>query len=106
MLSIISANYQDKYRILLEFSDHKSGIVDLEDFIMNGKIKSFKKLQDIDKFKNFRVDYTLKWDYDLDLAPEYLYFNAFKTDVSLRKKFKSWGYILSLSTNQTQKKNK
>ena len=77
MLSIINANYQNDYKILLEFNDHKNGVVDLKDFILNGKIKPFKELQDIEKFKKFKVDYTLKWNDNLDLAPEYLYFKAF-----------------------------
>ncbi len=93
MLSIINANYQDNYKISLEFSDHKNGIVDLKDFILNGKIKPFKELQDIEKFKKFKVDYTLKWNDHLDLAPEYLYFKAFETDNSLTEKFQGWGYI-------------
>ena len=93
MLSIINANYQNDYKISLEFNDNKKGIVDLKDFILNGKIKPFKQLQDIEKFKKFKVDYTLKWDNDLDLAPEYLYFEAFKTDNSLTVKFQEWGYI-------------
>ena len=93
MLSIINANYQDNYKISLEFNDHKNGVVDLKDFILNGKIKPFKQLQDIEKFKRFKVDYTLKWNDDLDLAPEYLYFKAFETDNSLTEKFQGWGYI-------------
>ena len=93
MLSIINANYQDNYKISLEFNDHKNGTVDLKDFILNGKIKPFKELQDIEKFKKFKVDYTLKWDDDLDLAPEYLYFKAFETDNGLTARFQEWGYI-------------
>jgi len=93
MLSIINANYQDNYKISLEFNDHKNGTVDLKDFILNGKIKPFKELQDIEKFKKFKVDYTLKWNNGLDLAPEYLYFKAFETDNSLIAKFQGWGYI-------------
>jgi hypothetical protein len=93
MLSIINANYQDNYKISLEFNDHKNGTVDLKDFVLNGKIKPFKELQDIEKFKKFKVDYTLKWDDDLDLAPEYLYFKAFETDNSLMERFQEWGYI-------------
>ena len=93
MLSIINANYQGNYKISLEFNDHKNGVVDLKDFVLNGKIKPFKELQDIEKFKNFKVDYTLKWNDDLDLAPEYLYFKAFETDNSLTARFQEWGYI-------------
>ena len=93
MLSINNAIYQDEYKILLEFNDNKKGIVDLKDFIFNGKIKPFKQLQNINKFKNFQLDYTLKWNDDLDLAPEYLYFKTFQNEPSLQSKFKEWGYI-------------
>lgn len=93
MLSILKANYENEYKILLEFSNHKTGIVNLEDFIFNGKIKPFNELKDIEKFKQFQVDYTLKWHKDLDLAPEYLYFKAFEDDSSLQKQFQEWGYI-------------
>lgn len=93
MLSIINANYDNDYKISLEFSDHKRGRVDLKEFILNGKIKPFKELENIEKFKQFTVDYTLKWNDDLDLAPEYLYFKAFENDNSLQEKFHDWGYV-------------
>ena len=32
MLSVLKANYENEYKILLEFSDHKKGKVDLKDF--------------------------------------------------------------------------
>ena len=93
MLAIVNANYQDDYKILLQFNDDRKGIVDLKDFILNGNIKPFKQLQDIEKFKKFQLDYTLKWGDDLDLAPEYLYFKAFEKDTSLKQIFHQWGYI-------------
>ena len=93
MLSVINANYQNNYKVFLEFNNCKSGIVDLKDLIFNGNIKPFKRLQNIEKFKNFKVDYTLKWNDDLDLAPEYLYFKAFEFDNNLTATFQKWGYI-------------
>ncbi|CAA6805527.1 MAG: Unknown protein [uncultured Campylobacterales bacterium] len=93
MLSILKANYKNEYKILVEFSDHKKGEVDLKNFIINSKIKPFKELENIEKFKQFQVDYTLKWNDDLDLAPEYLYFKAFGNDSSLQSKFHEWGYV-------------
>ncbi len=93
MLSILNADYENEYKIFLEFSDHKKGKVDLKDFIINGKIKPFKELENIEKFKQFQVDYTLKWSNDLDLAPEYLYFKAFENDTNLQKQFHEWGYV-------------
>jgi len=93
MLSILKASYENEYKIILEFSDHKKGKIDLKDFIINGKIKPFKELKDIEKFKKFQVDYTLKWGDYLDLAPEYLYFKAFENDSTLQEKFHAWGYV-------------
>ena len=93
MISVKNAKYKDDYKIEVEFNDNKKGLVDLKDFIQKGKIKPFRKLQDKEKFKNFKVDYTIKWDNELDLAPEYLYFEAFKNENRLKEKFKEWGYI-------------
>ncbi|MEA1983236.1 MAG: DUF2442 domain-containing protein [Campylobacterota bacterium] len=93
MLSILNASYENEYKIVLEFSDNKKGEVDLKDFIVNGTIKPFKVLENIEKFKKFQVDYTLKWNNDLDLAPEYLYFKAFQSESDLQEKFHEWGYI-------------
>jgi len=93
MLSIVDAKYQDDYKIVVEFNNHKKGVVDLKDFILGGKLKPFKQLQDIEKFKNFTVNYTIKWSDELDLAPEYLYYKAFENDNEMKDKFKEWGYI-------------
>ena len=93
MLSIVDAKYQDEYKIVVEFNNHKKGVVDLKDFILNGRLKAFKQLQDIEKFKNFTVNYTIKWNDELDLAPEYLYYKAFESDSNMKYKFKEWGYI-------------
>ncbi len=43
-------------------------------------------MENIEKFKQFQIDYTLKWNNDLDLAPEYLYFKAFENGTSLQDK--------------------
>lgn len=47
-------------------------------------------MENIEKFKQFQIDYTLKWNNDLDLAPEYLYFKAFENGTSLQEKFQEW----------------
>jgi hypothetical protein len=93
MLNITNARYIDEYRIYIEFSDKRNGEVDLKEFIFTTPIKQFKKLQDIQKFKKFKVNYTLIWDNDLDLAPEYLYYKAFEKNDNLKDKFREWGYI-------------
>ncbi|NMM28971.1 MAG: hypothetical protein HHJ12_17205 [Glaciimonas sp.] len=36
---------------------------------------------------------TVVWPNGLVLAPEFVYFTAFKNDPSLQSQFKKWGYI-------------
>jgi hypothetical protein len=93
MITVKDAKYINDYIIEVNFNDNKKGIVDLFDVINDKKIKPFQKLKDKNRFKNFKVDYTIKWDNDLDIAPEYLYFKAFENDASLKEKFQQWGYI-------------
>ena len=93
MIMVKDAKYKNDFIIEVSFNDNKKGIVDLSSVVNDKRIKPFQKLRDKSKFKNFKVDYTIKWDDDLDIAPEYLYFKAFENDTSLREKFQQWGYI-------------
>ena len=93
MIEVKDAKYKNDYMIEVTFNDNKKGVVDLLSLKNDKKIKPFQKLKDKNKFKNFKVDYTIKWDGDLDIAPEYLYFKAFKDNNLLKEKFQKWGYI-------------
>ena len=93
MLMVIDAKYKDGYTIEVKFNNNKKGTVDFTSIVNDKRIKPFQKLKDKNRFKNFKVDYTIKWDDDLDIAPEYLYFKAFENDISLQEKFLQWGYI-------------
>ena len=56
----------------------------------------FEPLKDKFIFSNFKVDNELAkivWPNGADLAPEYIYFKAFRDDPELQVKFKLWGYI-------------
>lgn len=56
----------------------------------------FTSLKDIDLFSKFSVDVeldTVVWSNGLDLAPEFLYYAAFKDYPTLRSQFQTWGYI-------------
>ena len=92
MLMVENANYIKDYKIYIRFNNQKEGVLDLRDFLNNTKLKPFAVLKDKNRFKNFKVDYTLKWE-DLDLAPEYLFFETFKNDKQFQSQFKEWGYL-------------
>ena len=69
----IEAEYIERYRIKLVFTDGKSGIIDLEQYISDGEI--FEPVQSVENFKKFTVEFgTLTWnDGSIDIAPETLY---------------------------------
>ncbi len=93
MLSLVNAKHLDEYRLAVEFSDNKEGEVNLSELVHSKKLSVFNELQDINRFKSFTVDYTLIWNDELDVAPEYLYFKAFENDSDLQSLFQKWGYI-------------
>lgn len=94
MLSVIEAKHIGDYRIRIEFNDGRVGEVDLKEVIAGDQRAIFNQLKDIELFKRFKVKYdTLTWPNELDIAPEYLYFQSFKDDSNLLNQFKKWGYI-------------
>ena len=73
MLEVTTAQYQEGYKIRVEFNDGASGVVDLSDALWG---PMFEPLKDIEQFKRFVVStvfHTLVWENDADLAPEYLH---------------------------------
>jgi hypothetical protein len=90
---VVNAKYIDGYKVEVVFNDGRQGIADLAEAI-RGPI--FEKLKDKSEFSQFVVDKelaTLVWRNGADLAPEYIYFQAFKNEPELRDLFKRWGYI-------------
>ncbi len=93
ILHVTKAKYLEDYRIEVSFNDGKTGTVDLSQSL-TGSI--FDPLKDIGIFSQLKVDKeidTIVWPNGADLAPEYLYFQAFKEVPELQNKFKKWGYI-------------
>ena len=94
MLAVDEAQYAGGYNIHLIFNNGKEGTANLERTIFDDKRPVFSTLKDESNFKNFKVEHsTVIWSDELDLAPEYLFFLAFKEDSNLQDQFKRWGYI-------------
>ena len=95
MLEINKAEYINDYTINLTFNNGRTGIVDLEQIIFDDNRHVFSPLREKSQFKNFKVEHsTLIWSDELDIAPEYLFYLAFKSDPTLQDQFKQWGYIV------------
>ena len=94
MISIKTAKHLGDYRIRLKFSNNLVGVADLEDTITNDRRSVFRELSDSVKFRDFRTDgYTICWGNGLDLAPEYLFFLAFRNDPTWQHQFFDWGCL-------------
>ena len=101
MLSIKTAKHLGDYRIRLKFSNDLTVIVDLEDTIKNDQRPLFLELSDTAKFQDFQTDgYTICWGNGLDLAPEYLFFLAFRNDPAWQQQFLDWGYLTKETAEQ------
>lgn len=73
ILNVVEAKYLEDYKMIITFNDGSNKIIDLEKTVFEDNRKIFRELQDINQFKNFRIDYgTVCWANGLDLAPEYL----------------------------------
>ncbi len=91
-LHIKEAQYLGEYTVAVTFNNGKSGVADLSSALNAGV---FEALQDPAEFAKLRVDEeleTISWPNGLDLAPEFVYFQAFKDDPQLKPQFEKWGY--------------
>ncbi|MBF0231217.1 MAG: DUF2442 domain-containing protein [Desulfamplus sp.] len=92
IMHVKDARYFNDYKIEVSFNDGRKGVADLSNIL--GGI--FEPLKDKSLFSKFNVDEelnTVTWSNVADIAPEYLYFLAFKDEPELAEKFKQWGYI-------------
>ena len=101
-LHLVSARYIGNYQVEVCFNDGRQGIADLSN-IFTGPV--FKPLKDPEMFAQLRLDKeldTLVWPNGADLAPEYLYFRAFRNEPGLEEKFRKWGYLTETLTVSLQ----
>ena len=81
------------HRFRKRSNNGRRGVADLLN-ALEGPV--FAPLKNIAEFRKFKVDEeieTVIWPNGADLAPEYIYFQAFKNDPTLQAQFKKWGYI-------------
>ena len=93
ILHVTDAKYAGDYRVEVSFNDGREGVADLYE-ALRGSV--FELLKDKAKFSQLGVDKeleTISWPNGADLAPEYVYFQAFKNEKDLQDIFKKWGYI-------------
>ena len=92
MLHITHVVYVGEYTINVVFNDGRAGKADLSAILDKGV---FQPLKNVTLFSQVHVDDelgTIAWPNGLDLAPEFVYYCAFKGDVLLQPQFKVWGY--------------
>ena len=71
LVSVINAEYQQDFKILLKFSDGLTGTVDLKNYL-DGEV--FEPLKNKNYFKTFSVDsWTIGWENGADFSPEFLH---------------------------------
>ncbi len=93
-LHVTNAKYIEAYKVEVSFNNGRKGIADLIDAI---KGPVFEPLINTSEFSSFTVDKeleTIVWPNGADLAPEYIYYQAFKNEPELQSQFKQWGYIV------------
>ncbi len=94
MLHITDAEYVGDYRVRVVFSDGREGVADLRPMILEDSRSVFTPLRDLRAFRQLSIEHgTLCWSGDIDVAPEYIYFLAFRDDENLQPLFEQWGYI-------------
>jgi hypothetical protein len=93
ILHVTEAKYLGEYKVEVSFNNGRKGIVDLSN-ALHGTV--FQSLKDKSIFAQLKLDkelHTISWPNGADIAPEYLYFQAFKNDPELHAQFKKWGYM-------------
>lgn len=76
MHEIKKATYVKDYKIMIEFDDKKTKVVDLQKALSNFNGPIFRPLKEINYFKSFRLSdgiSTLEWANGADISPEFLY---------------------------------
>lgn len=93
IIHVAESRYIADGQFALTFNDGRRGVADL-----SGRLSGpvFEPLRDPEFLARGTVDpetRTLCWPNGADIAPEYLYFLAFRDDPALSGLFHVWGYL-------------
>ena len=76
LIWITSAEYIGKYVLMIQFNTGEKGVADLQNEL-DGPV--FEPLKDQKYFKKFTLnEWTIEWPNGADMAPEFLYKQAFQ----------------------------
>ncbi|MDX8408704.1 MAG: DUF2442 domain-containing protein [Mariprofundales bacterium] len=92
-LHITNAKYIEDYKIEVSFNNGRKGVADLSDALKGAVFESLKNKSEFSAFTIDKDLETIVWPNGADLAPEYIYFQAFKNEPTQQSQFKKWGYI-------------
>jgi len=92
-IHITEAKYLSDYRVEVFFNDGKQGTADLSEAIKGPVFEPLRKKSFFAQLKVDKESETISWPNGADLAPEYVYFQAFKNSPELQELFRHWGYI-------------
>ena len=92
-LHIHNVKYLTEYQLEVSFSNGRTGVADFR-HLLDGKM--FAALRDPSVFAQARIDQeleTIVWPNGADVAPEFVYYQAFQHDPELQRQFHQWGYV-------------
>ena len=92
-LHVTKAKYLKDFEIELCFNNGLKGVADLSKAVGGGV---FEPLKNKTIFAGIRLDpelATIVWPNGVDLAPEYLFFQAFRDAAEWQEQFRQWGYV-------------
>lgn len=92
-LHVTSAKYLHDYQVEVAFNNGRQGIADLAPALRGPVFEPLKNPSEFSKLSLNEELETIVWPNGADLAPEYIYFQAFRNDPDLQQQFKAWGYI-------------
>jgi hypothetical protein len=92
-LHVTAVRYLHDYQVEVVFNNGRQGIADLSSALKGPVFEPLKRPAEFAKLALDKELETVAWPNGADLAPEFIYFQAFRHDPELQQQFRAWGYI-------------